>query len=353
MKRPALVLVGGFLGAGKTTLLLRAAELMAREGVRCALVTNDQSEGLVDTLLARSAGIGASEVAGACFCCRFSDFVEAADGLARYEPDVVFAEPVGSCTDIAATVLAPLKSEYSRHFRLAPYTVLVDPAFAREMSGPNADPHLHYLFTTQIEEADIVSYSKADLHQEFPPLADCAPRRLSAATGQGVRAWLDEVLRGDAPAGVRRAAVDYARYATAEAALGWLNWQVVVSTPQGLAPAQVVGPLVDAIDRDLAASAVRTVHLKVFSQSATGWVKAALTSNGREPRAEGDLTASPASRHELTVNLRALGDPALLDEIVGRAVARLPGPVEVRHRRAFRPAAPQPERPGGVRPSSA
>jgi hypothetical protein len=270
--------------------------------------------------------------------------VEAADGLARHEPDVVFAEPVGSCTDIATTVLAPLKSEFAERFRLAPYTVLVDPAFAREMSGPDEDADLHYLFTTQLEEADIVCYSKADLYGELPVLADRAPRRLSAATGEGVRAWLDEVLRGDLPAGVRRAEVDYARYAAAEAALGWLNWQVVVSTPRGLAPAQVVGPLVDEIDRALTAAGVRTVHLKVFAQAATGWVKAALTLNRQEPRVEGDLTASPASRHDVTVNLRALGEPSALDDIVARAVAQLPGMTEVRHRRAFRPSAPQPER---------
>jgi hypothetical protein len=353
MKTPVMVMVGGFLGSGKTTLLLRAAELLARDGVVCGIVTNDQSEGLVDTLLAGSAGIGAREVAGACFCCRFSDFVRAADGLAGRDPDVVFAEPVGSCTDLAATVLGPLQKDFAGRFRLAPYTVLVDPAFAREMSAETADPNLEYLYRTQLEEADIVCFSKADLHEDLPAIAGHAPRRLSAVTGEGIRGWLDEVLRGDLPAAARRAEVDYRRSAAAAAALGWLNWQFSVGTPRGAAPSQVAGPLVEHIEGALTAAAIRIVHLKVFARSATGWVKAALTANGGPPQAEGDLAASPASRHEVTVNLRALGDPSVLDEIVARAVARLPGPAEISHRSAFRPAAPQPERREGLPPPSA
>jgi hypothetical protein len=344
MKTPVLALVGGFLGAGKTTLLLRAARILASEGVRCAVVTNDQSEGLVDTLLAGSAGIGAREVAGACFCCRFTDFVEAADALVRQRPDVIFAEPVGSCTDIAATVLAPLKESFASRFRLAPYTVLVDPAFVREMESASADPDLQYLFRTQLEEADIVCLTKTDLDEPLPVLPGFSCRRLSAATGEGVRAWLDEVLSCALPAAMRRAAVDYSRYAAAEAALGWLNWQLVVKTPRGAAPAQVAGPLLDGIAAALRQSSVRIVHLKVFVRSATGWVKAAVTASASQPQAEGDLTASPASRHEVTVNLRALGDPAALDQAAAGALALLPGRAEIRYRRSFRPAPPTPER---------
>ena len=50
MSTPRLILVGGFLGAGKTTLLVRAAELLRKEGLSVALITNDQDQGLVDTL---------------------------------------------------------------------------------------------------------------------------------------------------------------------------------------------------------------------------------------------------------------------------------------------------------------
>jgi G3E family GTPase len=103
--RPTLVLVGGFLGAGKTTLLLRAARLLHDRGMRAAIITNDQGGALVDTRMAAAAGFDAGEIAGACFCCRFGDFVAAARSLMAVKPNVIFAEPVGSCMDLSATVL--------------------------------------------------------------------------------------------------------------------------------------------------------------------------------------------------------------------------------------------------------
>ena len=61
----------------------------------------------------------------------FRNLVDAAERLRAHSPDVIFAEAVGSCTDISATTLQPLKLYYRRQFRLAPYTVLVD-------AGPRA-----------------------------------------------------------------------------------------------------------------------------------------------------------------------------------------------------------------------
>ena len=45
------------------------------------------------------------EVAGGCFCCRFPDLLAAIRELqATAAPEFILAEPVGSCTDLAATV---------------------------------------------------------------------------------------------------------------------------------------------------------------------------------------------------------------------------------------------------------
>ena len=136
---PHLVLVGGFLGAGKTTLILAAAGQLARQGLRSAVILNDQGDALVDTALAKAHGLEAGEAAGGCFCCRFSDLMDSAERLLAYSPDVIFAEPVGSCTDLNATTVLPIQSAYRDKFRLAPLTVLVDPARARTLSQPDAD----------------------------------------------------------------------------------------------------------------------------------------------------------------------------------------------------------------------
>jgi hypothetical protein len=338
----SLVLVGGFLGAGKTRLLLAAGNMLRARGMRAAILTNDQGGELVDTRLAAASGFETGEVAGGCFCCRFSDFIAAAGRLAA--ADVILAEPVGSCADISATILQPLKSWYGARFRLAPFTVLVDPARARELLAADPDSDAAYLFRSQLLEADIVAFSKADIHRDTPDLpAAVAPRRISAATGEGVAAWLDETLGGTLRAGSRLLDIDYARYARAEASLGWLNWHADVRLRHPLSPAAVVGPLLDNLDSALTLAGARIAHLKLFGQAPTGYVRAGICANGEEPGVEGMLDASPARVIHVVLNLRATAAPELLLDIVDRTVAAIPGKLQILHRNAFRPAAPMPE----------
>ena len=142
MTTPTIVLIGGFLGAGKTTLMLAAARKLHSAGLRTGVITNDQAGDLVDTRFLEAAGLSTEEVAGGCFCCRFSDFVRSAEKLLLLEPHVIFAEPVGSCADLTATILEPLKRYYNQQFLLAPLTVLVDPRRAAELQQPGTDPHM-------------------------------------------------------------------------------------------------------------------------------------------------------------------------------------------------------------------
>ncbi|HZT32600.1 MAG TPA: GTP-binding protein [Bryobacteraceae bacterium] len=332
MAAPTLVLVGGFLGAGKTSLLLAAATRLRAAGRRVAIVTNDQGGELVDTRLFAAAGFATEEITAGCFCCRFSEFLRSAERLLAAAPHVILAEPVGSCADLSATILQPIKMFYGDRFRLAPLTVLVDPARERALEGP----HVAYLFRKQLAEADLVRYTKADL---YPGL----PHSLSARTGQGVAEWLAEVLEGALPAGSRLLRIDYRRYAEAEAALGWLNWEAGLSLRRALTPAAVAGPLLDALDRALTAESVSIAHLKLFAQTRTGCLKAGICRNGDPPEVEGALDAAPARRHRLVLNLRAGGPPELLRALVDRAAAGLPGSLQVRHVEAFRPAPPTPE----------
>lgn len=340
-KRPVLVLVGGFLGAGKTTLLLKAAETLGRSGLRCALITNDQGGALVDTEFAGVHGVETGEVTGGCFCCRLTDLIDAAAALAAHQPDVIFAEPVGSCIDISATILQPLKAYYADQFQLAPFTVLADPDEYVRMQAGDADPDLAYLYRYQLDEADILCFNKADLCTAMPPGADF---HLSAKTGQQIDAWLDAVLHQQRVAGGQLLQnVDYARYAEAEAALGWLNWRGEIRLKKPLSPSLLAGPILDEIDNELSAAGIPIAHLKVLDRAPTGYVKASVTRNGEEPGVDGDLTASFALDHTLTLNLRATGDPAIMERIVRTATGRA-GSWMNEHLQAFRPSPPSPER---------
>jgi hypothetical protein len=331
---PVLAMVGGFLGAGKTTLLLTAARMLRDRGLRTAIITNDQGSELVDTRLAAANETRAAEIAGGCFCCRFSEFLVTAERLLEFGPDVIFAEPVGSCIDLARMMRRLLGGR----FHVAPLTVLVDPERAGELLVPGADPDLAYLFRNQIAEADLVCSTKADLGLDAAGIE--VRRKLSGRTGEGVAEWLDEVLSWSGEAAGHGLNVDYNRYADAEAALGWLNWQAGLELREAATPAAVAGPFLDNLDAGLTQAGAVIAHLKVFNQAPTGYIKASICRNGEEPDVEGDLMASSSRRHDLVLNLRAVAAPELMSEVVEKAAASLPGKVTVVHCESFRPGPP-------------
>ena len=341
--RPLLILVGGFLGAGKTTLILCAADMVIRQGARVAVITNDQGDHLVDTRRVRAEGIDAAEIPGGCFCCRFSALMDAADQIQRYQPEFIFAEPVGSCTDLAATVMRPLQSLYPDRFRVAPLTVLVDPQIAQNALGDDGDSHLRFLFESQVREADVLCYTKADQYRHFPSIFDDEPLRISAATAEGVREWLTLVSNWQLPAGGNILSIDYERYAAAEASLGWLNAKVGMQLRVPSSPANVIGPLLERLDTSLSEVGVKVVHLKLFDETPSSYLKAAIVRNGQEPSVEGDLLAPAERRHDLLINLRAVGAPERLRSKVEEALRFLEGEIQVEIN-AFAPAYPKPEK---------
>jgi hypothetical protein len=336
VKQSWIVPIGGFLGAGKTTLILAAARVLRQQGMRPAAILNDQGGELVDTAFARARDLAVSEVTGGCFCCRFSDFLDAASELSRDAPDVIFAEPVGSCTDLSPTILQPLKSGFLDRYRLAPLTVLVDPARAAERAR---DSHIDFLFDRQIAEADLVAFSKCDRHTTFPEFPGKETRYLSALDGRGVAAWLDEILSGTIPVGREILDIDYEEYARAEAALGWLNWSASLDVVPALSPAHLIGPFLD----DLQGAFSEIVHLKMIDRTAGSYVKAAVTGSRDEPAIEGDLSASPENAHELCVNMRATLPAAALEARFLAQLAKLPGQRRGERLECFSPAPPRPE----------
>src|SRR5947209_696029 len=160
-------MVGGFLGAGKTTTLARLARFYQSRGQKIGLVTNDQAQNLVDTNSLRAQGLTVEEVPGACFCCRFDDLVLKIGALEESErPEIILAEPVGSCTDLVATVVQPLKDLYGQRFSVAPYAVLFKPGHGRKILGDAGDagfsPKAAYIFQKQLEEADAIVLNRLD-----------------------------------------------------------------------------------------------------------------------------------------------------------------------------------------------
>ena len=340
MNRATLVFVGGFLGAGKTTLITTASTHLIAEGKRVAVILNDQGDRLADTPLLRSSGVHATEIGGGCFCCRYDELMSQAEVLLRLNPDVIFAEPVGSCTDISATVLQPIKAMWGDNFRLAPFTVLVDESRLRDME--HSDPSVRYLISKQMEEADFLCVSKADSSQTTI-LSGC-DFVLSAKTGKGVREWLQAVLQGERPGGARLLDIDYRLYTQAEAALGWLNWQGTLRFSHPLIPAELIGPLLETLDEQLTTKGIKIAHLKLVDKASTQVLKASITDNGQQPSITGTLLGSAELEHDVYLNLRAEGDPEHLRRIVLEALSQSGAKsVQAHLFEAFRPSPPVPQ----------
>lgn len=307
------ILLGGFLGAGKTTALLRLARTYAEAGRRVGIITNDQAEDLVDTGTFRAAGFDTEEVPRGCFCCRFDEMIEAAG---RFEaPDVLLAEPVGSCTDIVATVIRPLENAFAERFTVAPYVALLDPHRAREALGGRGGfgAKVTYLFKMQQHEADAVVVNKADLlpAAERAEVEELARRNFAAAevfsisarTGEG----FDRLVRLlDRAAGDRRDVdVDYDLYGEGEARLGWLNATFSWRAAQPEDADALVMDLIAALRDRLVAAGVEPAHVKLRLGDAV----ANLT--GREPELSQQSAARVADA-TLTLNARVECTPEQL-----------------------------------------
>ena len=161
MSRARYIMIGGFLGAGKTTCVAALAHRLTEAGRTVGLITNDQGRELVDTAMLRAKGFATEEIPGGCFCCRFNSLVDAANKLTEQSrPDVFIAEPVGSCTDLVATVTYPLRRIYSDKFSIAPLSVLVDPIRASRIfgfsEGGQFSEKVIYIYRKQLEEADFI-----------------------------------------------------------------------------------------------------------------------------------------------------------------------------------------------------
>ncbi|HEX5446752.1 MAG TPA: GTP-binding protein [Pirellulales bacterium] len=360
MKRIRFVMLGGFLGAGKTTAIARLARHWAAAGKNVGLVTNDQAYGLVDTESLRAQGFQVGEVTGACFCCKFNDLVATVEQLsAERQPDIIIAEPVGSCTDLAATVIEPLRHLHAGDFDVAPLAVLLKPDHGRKIlsgeDGVGFSPKAAYIFLTQLEEADVVAINKIDqldaaareqllrlVRERYPEKKVVA---VSARHGEG----FDELiasLESRGPAQSHTPEVDYDVYAAGEAELGWLNCRVdVESGGEAFALDEALVDLVARFARACRGASAEPAHLKILASSDGATAIANLVSS--DAAAELSLASGAAVRGaELTINARIAVAPELLSELVKREVAAWSAARGFSHAiadlQSFRPGRPVP-----------
>jgi G3E family GTPase len=361
--KASYLMIGGFLGAGKTTAVARLAHWLSAKGSRVGLITNDQGRQLVDTVMLSAEGFPTEEIAGGCFCCRFNSLVDAATRLTEQtRPEVFIAEPVGSCTDLVATVSYPLRRIYGDHFRIAPLSVLVDPVRAERVhglsDGGQFSDKVLYIYRKQLEEADVLVINKCDL---FDParlsrlraaLATHYPQarlfEVSARSGQGLEPWFEHLSQVDQ---VPRALmdVDYEIYADGEARLGWLNATLLIRAPESLDGNQLLETLARQTQQRLSGAGSEIAHLKMTLETDSGLGDLAVVNLVRNDFVP-ELSQSLQDQFEqgrLTLNMRAEGSPELLQQAVSAAadacLTAFPGlQIQWEHLEFFKPGKPVP-----------
>lgn len=330
-----LHLVGGFLGSGKTTAIIGAVRVLLAQGKRAGVITNDQGKYLVDTAFFRLSEVPTVEVTGGCFCCNYDDLDDRLDQLEQaVRPDVIFAESVGSCADIVATVVKPLLSLRRRSATTTSFSVFVDSRLLRmRLLGQELpfNEDVIYIFDKQIEEAGLLVINKADLLPagQDRELADLARSRFpdkrflfqDSHQPAQVQRWLEVLNSTPYDFQSQPLEMDYVRYGAGEARLAWLDEKLVLKVLPGKADALLVN-LIQTILEAVHQQHVPVGHLKFFIQAGEKEVKVSfptLTEDNWENQVRG---FDGSTEIQLLINGRIEVEASVLKELIQQALAK-------------------------------
>jgi len=325
-----LYLIGGFLGSGKTTAIQNACAWLMKEKVNVGVITNDQGVQLVDTRFMRNANIPVMEVTDGCFCCNYDKVDSLIEMLKEtHHAEIVFAESVGSCTDMIATVVKPLQ-KFRKDIETV-ISVFVDANVLPTMllAAPLFVDSVTYIYKKQIEEADILIVNKIDCLSEdelnkmerlvkgkFPEKTILFQNSLDQ---QSINQWL--ITLENFKAGSRSVLdIDYDTYGAGEAELAWLDIELELFADQssafeaGLALAQ-------EIHREITQQKLPIGHLKFFFDDGVQQKKISFTAGSQNSITE--VAKSSSSKVDILINARVQTEPEHLQALVFNTISKI------------------------------
>jgi len=335
MGKMKLMLFSGFLGSGKTTTMIETAKYLEERGVKAALITNDLGCNMIDSLYAEKSGIPSAEIPNGCLCHDVEGFVAALRQVTeRYAPDVIFAEPVGSCVDLVRSVYCRLNADYAGQYELLPFVAVTDPRryrtifLAPEENTFNAEAT--YMYRKQLEDADIILLNKCDLisgeeraaveaslKKEFPS-AQVIP--VCAFSRENYGRWTAAFLRGQAPS-LRELDINWDYLIAGEEHMGWYNNVLRLSAPEVKDFNAVLDFLMKELQRAFAGAGTEIAHLKIMCYTGRDFAKAALTGTAQPVFFSERMNA----RHrwvDCNINARVIAKPEDISRIIGAALEK-------------------------------
>ena len=325
-----LFLLGGFLGSGKTTAIQKACLQLMEQQVVAAVITNDQGMQLVDSAFIKGHLIPGREVVKGCFCCNYSQLEAGLQSLrAEVSPEILFAESVGSCADIVATVINPL-TRFHPDLEIV-YSVFADARQLLQLIRKQRvfDTQVQYIYEKQLEEADLLVINKKELLSD----AETAEvMRWLADKGTAVHQWLFQQSLSDEDIDrwlqrlqhfslveKRRALeIDYDTYGAGEARLAWLDEQLQIHRADGQA-IDVAHQLINHLYAGVQKGGYPIGHLKFLMQAGDWQQKISFTSLQESPlRRTRTLLRLPEV--SLLMNARIQTEPEVLDRLWATAL---------------------------------
>ena len=354
---PSLIFIGGFLGAGKTTAIQALGKILIRRGLTTAAITNDQADGLVDTAFLLDNGFSTQEVAGSCFCCNFEGLLQAiTKNIESIQPDIILAEPVGSCTDIVATVIRPMRDKMESKISTLAFSVLVEPRRWLELVDKcgHEISSMKFLFDKQLEEADFIVITKSDtlaadelnkiLKEVRSRYPDTEVLSISAKEGIGLEKWLD-LVQVTPPGEKWLKEIDYDEYAKAEADMCWLNAQLFVKFPEPMDGNTFTIKVADNLRRRVADRNGHIGNLKILAVRKNKSIKCGTSHVESKPQLEDRFTDS-IDHMNITINVRATISPddmsSVLNGMVDHVKEQDQAETSILYLNTFRPAPPNP-----------
>jgi len=355
-----LHIVGGFLGSGKTTAIATASKLIQEQGISVGVVTNDQGKYLVDSRFISVRHIPYGQVTSGCFCCNYNQLDAQINQLhANQGVQVIFAESVGSCTDLMATVIKPLSIFKKGETERLSLSVFAEANLLFDFLQNNHSPFsadIAYIYSKQIEEAEILIVNKTDLisSEVLEELNRLVAERFPEKTvlfqnsldRKSVGKWI-EVLNqssGETISERKSLDIDYQRYGAGEADLAWFDQELEISSATGNAvemAKQIIGRiLAETENRNWTIG-----HLKFIMEANGEAEKISFTININRSNLD-ELSLSESSEVRIIINARVETDPELVRQMIAEVIQSVRNENQVTilelNTSAFKPGFPNP-----------
>ena len=345
-------LLSGFLGSGKTTAIQYACNELTKQQKKAGVITNDQGISLVDGDFFEHLNIPERQVVNGCFCCNYNDLDQSVQSLiTTNKPDVIFAESVGSCTDIVATVLKPLFNFYPEV--QVTFSTFADVRLLRILligNAPVFDETVQYIYFKQLEEAEVIVVSKIDLidNETLQEIQQILNKKYgnklllyqNSLDPISIQQWLD-VLDNQLIEMPPSLQIDYKVYGEGEAKLAWHDQAIEIYSPDYNADQSAVG-LMKMIYQKIHLNKYPVGHLKFLLN---GEKKISFTYDSEEELLD-TIENKKNSSATILINARVQTAPEWISQIMSEAIEeterRSNCKILIKSIASFKPSFPKP-----------